>query len=139
MVLHTGIYAALCGSMLIGLAAHVIRARRKQMMAMGQGDFELQRRIRAHGNFAEYAPMFLIMLGFSELQGLHPLAVHGFGVVFMAGRGMHAYSLLKAEQYVDGKITAFPHWRRRGMVCCFGCIGLLALTLLAQAFISPEI
>jgi uncharacterized protein len=92
----------------------------------------MRRRIRAQGNLAEYAPFFLILLGYAEHGGLPLWAVHLFGITFLAGRVMHAYSLLKAEQYTTHKLTSNPVWRIRGMICTFNAIGLLALILLVQ-------
>ena len=132
MILHSAVYAALGGLGLVALAVNVVRERRAQQVALGDGAFALQRRVRAHGNFTEYTPIFLILLALAETQGLAAWAVHGFGLAFFAGRAMHAYSLLKAEQYVGEKITAFPQWRFRGMVCSFSCINLLAVILLGQ-------
>jgi uncharacterized membrane protein YecN with MAPEG domain len=67
-----------------------------------------------------------------SMAGLPVWAVHGLGVVFLAGRVMHAYSVLFAEQYDGHKLTANPVWRIRGMICTFNVIGLLALILLVQ-------
>lgn len=127
MIVHTGLYAGLLGVMLIWLSIRVIRARRKSGTALGDGgEFDIFRRGRAHANFTEYTPVFLILLGLSEMMGLYPFLVHGFGLVFIAGRVMHAYSLIVHERYVDGKLQHFPNWRVRGMVCTFGCIGMLS-------------
>ena len=64
-------YAALLGLFFVGLSIHVIRGRRRLRIALADGNQEeMKRRIRAHGNFAEYAPLFLIMLGYAEYEGL---------------------------------------------------------------------
>jgi hypothetical protein len=120
--------------MLIGLSVNVIRGRRKFGAGIGDANsIEMQRRIRAQANLAEYAPMFLILLGYAEHSGLPHGAVHLFGSVFLAGRVMHAHSVLKAERYESHKLIANPVWRIRGMVCTFGVIGSLALIILAQS------
>lgn len=120
--------------MLIGLSIHVIRGRRMFGAGLGDADnIDMKRRIRAQANLAEYAPMFLILLGYSEHNGLPVWAVHLLGVVFVVGRVMHAYSVLKAEQYDQHKLTANPVWRIRGMICTFNVIGLLAIILLVQS------
>ena len=130
----TPVYAALLGLMLIGLSINVIKSRRQWGAGLGDADnIEMKRRIRAQANLAEYAPMFLILLGCAEYGGLPVWAVHLFGLVFLAGRTMHAYSLLKAEQYDGHRLTANPSWRIRGMVSTFSMIGLLALVIMAQA------
>jgi uncharacterized membrane protein YecN with MAPEG domain len=102
----TPLYVALLGLFFIGLSVHVLRGRRQFGIAVGDADHhEMKRRMRAQGNFAEYTPLFLIMLGYVEHGGLSVYAVHLFGIVFIAGRMMHAYSLLKYEQYKEGKLS----------------------------------
>lgn len=133
----TSIYAAFLGLMLVGLSVHVIKGRRKFSVGLGDsGNIEMTRRIRAHANLAEYAPIFLILLGYSEHNGLPLWAVHLFGVIFLAGRIMHAYSVLKAEQYDEHKLTTLPAWRIRGMICTFSAIGLLAMVILVQSVLE---
>lgn len=116
----TSMYAALLGLMLIGLSINVIKGRRKFGAGLGDADnMEMRRRIRAQANLAEYAPMFIILLGYAEYKHLPHLVVHLFGLAFLAGRVMHAYSVLRAEQYDSHKLTAKPVWRIRGMICTF--------------------
>jgi uncharacterized membrane protein YecN with MAPEG domain len=132
----TPIYATLIGLLLVFLSIHTIKGRRKCGAGLGDaGDIEMQRRIRAQGNLAEYAPIFLILLGYAEYGNLPIWAVHVIGVIFISGRMMHAYSLLKAEQYDGHKLTANPIWRIRGMICTFNCIGLLSAIVTVQYFI----
>ena len=132
----TAICAALLGFMLIWLSVNVIQGRKKFGAGLGDANqIEMKRRIRAQGNLAEYAPIFLIMLGYAEHSGLAAWAVHLFGWVFLAGRIMHAYSVLKAEQYDHHKLIANPVWRKRGMICTLSVIGFLALIILVQSFI----
>jgi len=133
----TPIYAALLGLMLIGLSINVIKGRRKFGAGLGDADnVEMRRRIRAQANLAEYAPMFIILLGYAEYNHLPYWAVNLLGLAFLAGRVMHAYSVLKAEQYDGYKLTANPVWRIRGMICTFNCIGLLALINLIQVVLQ---
>ena len=130
----TSLYAAFLALMFIGLSVYVILGRGAAGVALGQGEFLLLRRVRAQGNFAEYAPMFLLLLALAEMQSLVVWAVHGFGLVFMLGRALHAFSLLKHERYVDGKLVGFPLFRVAGMMLTFGCISGLALVLLVGQF-----
>jgi len=129
----TPIYSALLALMLVGLSVHVIRGRR--LMSIGLGDFnniEMMRRIRAQANFAEYAPIFLILLGFAEYNRLPHWAVHLIAILFVVGRVMHAYSLLRAERYTDGKLISKPLFRISGMVCTLTSLIVLSLILLIQ-------
>lgn len=130
----TPIYTALLALMLVGLSVHVIRGRR--VMSIGLGDFdniEMMRRIRAQANFAEYTPIFLILLGFAEYNRLPHWAVNLIAIFFLAGRVMHAYSLLRTESYTDGKLISKPLWRIRGMICTLTSLVVLSLILLIQS------
>jgi len=133
----TPIYASLLGLMLLGFSVAVIKARRTFGLALGDADnIEMKRRIRAQANLAEYAPIFLILLGYAEYNGMAHWAAHGFGFVFLAGRLMHGYSMLSAERYDGEKLTANPVWRIRGMMCTFTSIGLLAIIVLIQGMMQ---
>lgn len=132
----TPIYAAILAFMLIGLSINVIKYRKKLGAALGDEDsIEMKRRIRAQGNLAEYAPIFLIMLGYAEHGGLPLWAVNLLAIVFIIGRISHAYSLLKSEQYDNNKLTANPIWRISGMICTFNVIGLLGVIIILQKII----
>jgi uncharacterized membrane protein YecN with MAPEG domain len=133
----TSLYAALLGLMLIALSIKVIRARRKYGVGVGDADnIEIRRCIRAQANFAEYTPIFLIILGYAELKDLPIWAVNIFGILFLAGRIMHAHSLLNHEQYdVSTKLIIHPKWRIRGMICTFLAIGLVSVVIFIQSAI----
>ena len=103
-------------------------------ISLGDSDnIEMKRRIRAQANFAEYTPIFLILLGFVEYNRLPFWAINLIAVVFLSGRLMHAYSLLRAESYNDGKLILKPLWRIRGMACTLLSLGVLSLILLIQS------
>ena len=75
-------YAALLALMYIYLAIRVMMARRDAGVSIGSGGNRmLERRIRVHGNFAEYVPIALILLVLMEMRGsapwLSPHAVPG--------------------------------------------------------------
>lgn len=129
----TGFYAGCLGILLVLLSFNVIRYRRRNKLALGEnGNLELTRAIRAHGNFVEYTPMFLVMLAMAEVQSLPAIMIHLLGAAFVAGRVAHAYSLLRHERYVDGVIQHNPIWRMVGMMCSFNVLGILSLILLIQ-------
>lgn len=134
----TAMYAGCLGLMMVALGFNVTRYRRRYRSALGDaGEMGLIRVMRAHGNLAEYAPLFIVLLALAEWQKLPAYAVHVLGVVFIAGRVMHAYSLLAHERYVDGKIQHFPKWRTAGMICTFNVLGILSIILLIQ-FLSQS-
>lgn len=94
--MHTSIYAGLCGLLMTWLALETIKVRRANKVKLGDGgDFELQSAIRAHGNFAEYMPITIILLFLLEYNGMHYLVIHVIGIAFLVGRWTHAQGLLK--------------------------------------------
>lgn len=121
--------AAFSALYLILLSIHVIKGRRKFKVALGtEGSTEITRRIRAHANFTEYTPFFMMLLAANEYLGLHTALLVTMVVIFFLGRIMHSYSLLKHEDYTNGQITKTPVWRIRAMVCTFNVIGFLAIS-----------
>lgn len=59
------------------------------------GDDEgLKHRIRAFGNFIEYTPFAVIMLGLAELNQAPAYLVWGLGIAFTLGRISHAIGML---------------------------------------------
>lgn len=72
----TPIFAPILALMLVALSINVIKERRSSKIAIGNGDNnKLIRKIRAQGNLAEYAPIFVILLGFAEYMLLPKWAV----------------------------------------------------------------
>ena len=94
MPLVTPLYAALAAVVMIALALRVIGARRGRGIAIGDGaDDDLARRIRAHGNFAEYTPLALVLMLLLELGGAPAWQLHLLGAALILGRVAHAWSL----------------------------------------------
>lgn len=115
----TAFYASLLGLWFVALSARVILQRRSSSISIGfEGDRRLERRIRAHGNFAEYVPMALILLGALEVQGAPAWMVHATGAMLVAGRLMHGYAL----SFTDHSPLRVP-----GVALTLAVIGLLAL------------
>ena len=64
-------------------------------VSSGSGSDEtLRRRVRAHGNFIEYAPTALIAVGLVELGGGAKWLVVGLAIAFGMSRVMHALGML---------------------------------------------
>ena len=95
----TPIYAALAGLLLLLLSVRVVTMRHKLRAALGdKGDTMLERRIRVHGNFVEYAPITLLLLLLVELQGGPVWLLHAIGVSLLAGRCIHAYGVSQTQE-----------------------------------------
>jgi uncharacterized protein len=94
--MHTSIYAGFSGLLMAWLSLQTIKLRRANKVKLGDGgNFELNSAIRAHGNFAEYMPITLILLFLLEHNGVPVLVIHIIGVTFLYGRWLHAQGLLK--------------------------------------------
>jgi len=90
----TGLYAALLGFMLVALSVRVVTIRGKKKIALGDGsDQELLRAIRVQGNFVEYVPIALILIGIVEINEAPRWAVHALGQTLLLGRMAHVYSI----------------------------------------------
>lgn len=77
------------------MALQAIKARLANRIKLGDGgNFVLQSAIRAHGNFAEYMPIVLILLFLLEYNGMYYLVIHAVGVAFLIERWIHAQGLL---------------------------------------------
>lgn len=119
----TPIYAAALAAIFIGLSVLVIRQRQTERRAWGEGgEGRLRNLVRAHGNFAEYAPMGLLLLMLAEMQGAPGWAVHLVGISLLAGRVVHAVGLV-------ARPATLP-WRVAGMALTFVALGTGALAAL---------
>lgn len=119
-------FAACCALMQCLLTVLVIRRRLKAgVYFLDGGDDPLLRRIRAHGNFAETAPMALLLMALLEFSGLGPVWLIVFGVALLLGRVIHATSLL----------TNHAAWSRSlGMALTIGVISIEAVCGLWMVF-----
>ena len=126
---YTPIYAALLALWYLKLSVGVIRIRHRERIALQDGGRDdLNRAIRAHGNFAEYVPLLMLLLLCLEMQHGHWLLVNLLGLMVLAGRVLHARGLLYDEP-VNGSFKS----RMAGMILTFTSLGVLALANLGLA------
>lgn len=126
-------YAALLALIYVYLAIRVVGARRRAKVGLGTGgDAALQRAVRVHGNFAEYAPFGLLLILLVGLAGWGAWAVHLLGALLLAGRVVHAYGVSQERENFRYRIA--------GMMTTFGVlVGSALLLLVAAAFnVSPS-
>jgi hypothetical protein len=90
----TAIVSSLLALMLVGISVRVsvLRGRKKVEFSDG-GDVELGRAIRVQGNFIEYVPLTLALMGLMEWMGLAHWFVYTFGAVLVVARLAHAWGL----------------------------------------------
>lgn len=78
----------------VWLSLRVSRLRRPLKIGVGDGGNEvLLRRMRAHGNFAENMPLFLVLLGVVEMAVGKSLWLWAAGIVFVLARISHAFGM----------------------------------------------
>lgn len=119
----TSFFAGLLGLYFVLLAIDVIRLRRANQVALGDGGFsDLERAIRAHGNFAENVPLGLILLGLFEAYSAQPVYVAVLAGLLTLGRIFHARGLRHAKL----------NFRVLGMLLTFGA--LIALSIIDIGF-----
>lgn len=123
----TPIYAAFLGIVFVFLSAFVIRQRRKNKIAIGDGhNIALQKAIRAHGNFAEYTPFAIILVSFVELLNYHFILINSLMLAFILGRIFHAYGVSQTKE--DFRL------RVAGMILTTGVISIASLLILIKVF-----
>jgi uncharacterized membrane protein YecN with MAPEG domain len=94
----TGFYAALLALLYIGLTIWVVAGRARYRVHHGDGGTaELNRRIRAHGNFAEYVPFILLLAALLEGQGGSPILLHGMLASLLLARLIHPVGMTAPE------------------------------------------
>src|SRR5262245_11407605 len=99
------IYAGVNLLLLVVLAVRVANYRRTKRIPFGDGaDPALLRRVRIHGNAAEFIPAGIAGLIFLALLDPIPAwLVQTAGVALTAGRLLHAYALSQAEGAIVGR------------------------------------
>ena len=121
MLIVTSIIAAVLTTVFIRLSFNVIGLRRKNKVGLGSGGHEdLERAIRAQGNFAEYVPFGLILLACLELNGATWWLVAIPGLALIIGRLIHAI----------GINTPPPDFSKRVLGMKFTFFTLIALIVL---------
>jgi hypothetical protein len=122
----TAFYAGILAVIFVLLSIRVIGARRAARVAVGdRGDVALLRRMRAHGNFAEYVPFALVLMGLAETLAAPALILHVMGGALIAGRSLHALGISRLEE---------PMWMRvGGMSLTFAALLTGALMCLVLA------
>ena len=124
----TPIYAAILGLFFVYLSFLTIKERRKNKVAIGDGDNQtLQRAIRVHGNFAEYTPLTLLLVSFVELSGYHYILINSLMMAFFLGRLSHLYGVSKTQE--DFRFRVF------GISMTLSVIAISAILILVKHFI----
>ncbi|MEO0318543.1 MAG: hypothetical protein RL404_2220 [Pseudomonadota bacterium] len=127
MLIVTSLVASALTLFFIRLSFAVIRLRRANRVGIGSGgNEELERAIRAQGNFAEYVPFGLILIACLELNGAPWWLACIPGMTLATGRLIHAMGINEPP----------PNFRKRvlGMVLTINT--LIALALLNMGWMA---
>ena len=124
----TPLFASILALMFLSLSFRALLLRRKYRIAVGDsGNLELLRAVRAHGNFAEYVPIALLLIYFIEQSQAQAWLVYCLGTALVLGRLSHAFGLSQVKEPLFFRVF--------GMVCTLNTIGVSALYLLVSRFI----
>jgi uncharacterized protein len=83
-------YLAVLALLYVVLTIRVVRLRAKNRAGFGDGgNPELRSAIRAHGHFAEYVPIIVLMVAILEISGLPPYRVHVLMAALLVSRVLH--------------------------------------------------
>ena len=94
----TALYAAVLSLMFAALSIWVVAGRGQFRIHHGDGGKEaMNRRIRAHGNFAEYVPLILLLAAFLEGAGAGHRMIHALLAPLVVARLMHPIGMLARE------------------------------------------
>ncbi|MBU3595641.1 MAPEG family protein [Polynucleobacter sp. 86C-FISCH] len=126
MLLMTSIIAAILTIIFVKLSFAVIGLRRKNKVGLGSGGYDdLERAIRAQGNFAEYVPIGLILIACLELNGAPWWLVILPGIALIIGRLIHAKGINEPPPNFSSRVL--------GMKFTFGTLITLAALNLGWA------
>ena len=124
----TPIYAGVLALMFVVLSFRVIGRRRAAQVRVGDGsDILLQRRLRVHGNFAEYVPIALVLMLLLELQGKSDIVIHVVGALLIIGRVMHAIGLGREPDLMRCRVLGMVLTFIALIVGAFANLGLATL------------
>jgi len=127
MLAVTGLYAGLLALLFLALSVAVVRGRGVAKVGLGDGgNTMLARRIRGHGNFAEYVPMVLILMAIAELNQAPEWGIHIVGAALLAGRLLHGYCFVCTESHSPTRVG--------GMVLTFAALLMGSLNCLLSVF-----
>ena len=116
-------YLPVFGLIFVFLSVRTLLLRRSLQASIGDGNsIVLRRAIRAHGNFAEYVPISLLLIYFLEEKFTFSIWVHCLCIALIIGRCIHAYGVSQSEENFAYRVA--------GMALTLGVIISTSLSLL---------
>ena len=122
-------YAAILVLIFVFLSARVIQMRASAKIGIGTGnDPAMERRIRVHGNFAEYVPLALLLLAFMEMQQQSRYLIHILCIVLIVARIVHAIGVTPVNENFPMRVAS--------VLATFAVLVIAALALLAHVLLA---
>jgi uncharacterized membrane protein YecN with MAPEG domain len=122
----TALYAALLTFIYLALSFRVIAMRRIGKVSVGDGgNKDLLRRMRVHANFAEYAPLALVLMALGESMNVDRMIIHGLGILLLAGRAAHAWGMSSDARLnfrIAGMMLTFASLVLGALLCAYGAL-----------------
>lgn len=119
----TAHYAVLATILFLILSFLVIATRTREGIGGRPPEASrLEQLIRAHGNFAEYVPLALVLMLLAEVQGAPAWLLQVAGACLILGRVLHALGLTRRPESVPMRVG--------GMVLTFNALGFAAVGVL---------
>src|SRR5215470_14115540 len=113
-------YAAILVLIFVFLSARVIQMRGSARINLGHGNNPImERRIRVHGNFAEYVPFALLLLAFMEMQRHSIYIIHILCIILLLARLLHAIGVTPVEENFQMRVI--------GVLGTFAVLAIAAL------------
>jgi len=100
-------YAAVLVLIFVLLSVRVIQMRATAKIGLGHGNNPvMERRIRVHGNFAEYVPLALLLLLCMELQSQSRILIHVLCIALIAARVVHAIGVTPVKENFPMRVAS---------------------------------
>ena len=94
----TSFYGALLALLFTALSVWVVAGRGQfNVLHNDGGNDQLNRRIRSHGNFAEYVPFLLLLIGMFEADGGSRTTVRVLLLILLFARLAHPIGMIAPE------------------------------------------
>ena len=95
MLAITTLTASILSILYFSMSAKIIKLRKRYRISIGgAGHKDLEMAIRAHGNFAEYTPIVLLLMLCAEANKANGIMLLILAVLFILGRICHAYAFI---------------------------------------------
>lgn len=128
----TPVYAGLFALFFVVLSLRVIGMRRVAQVGLGDGGNRvLLRRLRVHGNFAEYVPLALVLMALTELQGAPAWTLYVIGTTLIIGRLLHAYGVSQEPEKFGLRVVGMALTFTALITAALANLGLSGLASLA--------